>query len=222
MFFKKKFLTDKIEKLRIYDLELLQQEDFENCIRFVKKYLDTTDNFDDKLIFIDSVMRMIKIEIQASLLNKVLYRDHKQPMNGIYINTGAYTDEKKTIDLEDDIVFVRPYEQVKLYDKLIYIKKNPFKYDENNHVACYYTHLDFAYISNGMHSSSAGIIHKKGKILADVIDTTILYEKFYFYTDKCFDINSRKEIYRLEDFRLGLLFEIGKIKYLLQKGEIQQ
>lgn len=204
---------------------------FENAVDFAKEVLNSEDTKEEKIIVLDYIINTIKKDIQIDLLSTIIYSgavsqkriNRPYPLeyidkqgNLIYIR--AKDKEIKKIDLQKDYVLTLPWSRERITDKIKVIFKTNFKYYHDNHIACYYPILDICYVCNGYHSIASGIYHKKGFIEAKIYDIYPLFNNIY--TDDgvyWYNSHTSEKIYKIEDFRIGAIFEITKMKIKTRK-----
>lgn len=140
--------------------------------------------------------------------------------------------EKPEIDFSKQIVVSSPDSMKKLCDKTNKIDENGFIYDDSNHEINYYTELDFAQVQHGFHSQTIGSMNRSGVSYANVIYRMdelfkrfeIDYSKNGFYwksTDPKYGVNLSEEN-RITDPRLALIYEAGRVRWLLRNNTAER
>lgn len=215
----------------MYHLPNFKME-FDNTMDFVKYVLEYEQK-NDQIIILDYVMEIIKKDIQYDLLTTILYdKDFTKQIRFIFPYN--YYDEqgnecnivnkkktKKRIDLSTDCVIVLPWCRERMVSQAKNIGNNNFTYYPSNHLAYYFTYIDLCYVYNGTHSIASGIGHRKGYIEATIYDISKLFD--HVYTDGVHWYNShnnKKYSIDLVDFRIGIIYEIAKIKYRLENHNL--
>ncbi len=214
---------------RAYD-QLHGRREFNNAMQFVQYGLEGK-SVNEQIIILDYVARLVKKDLQYDLLTKIIYEcfemafEINQFFPSVYIdNTGAKQKieekrtEKREIDLATDAAIILPWETDRMVRQIVNIAQNGFEYRSDNHWARYYTDLDICYIHNGNHSCSAGIGWQQGKIMANVVDLTPVFE--------CIDTDGAKwmQIYDdalyedVFDFRIAILYKVVKMKKGLEEA----
>lgn len=81
--------------------------------------------------------------------------------------------------------------------------------------------LDVCYVHNGNHSCGAGIGWQQGKIIANVVDMTPVFDCIDTDGVEWIQIYGNEE-YNMEvfDFRIAILYKVIKMKKELEKGGI--
>lgn len=203
---------------------------FDNAICFIKNAILYENNIDDKLLILKWFMDIIKNDLISENISSHLYQSKESlkiyrcvipystyDENGNEIK--AYTGEYKEIHLEKDFVHTllwKPKSSINMVKKL---KSSSF-IQNGNHQAHYFEELDLCYAYNGLHSISAGVYHKQGKINAEIIRLNRLFP--YVSTDGLtwlFKSDYQNDI-PVKDFRFAVLFETARIKHdLINAGK---
>lgn len=221
----------KRNKNKVSDEVLLDvREDFvleyENSINRIRRMLSSAKTEQEKQILYETIMKIIRNDLQYDHISEILYAD-KRPSVEYYLLPSFYVNEKgvkvnvldgketKMIDLTEVSIVTTPWVKQRLVEQLLYFRKNPFVYDENNHDAYYYKGIGICYIKNGNHSIGAGVVHEKGEIPATVVD---VYEIInHVHTDGKHWYNSHTnerfeklagKYYEVFDFRVAILFTL--------------
>ncbi|WP_018305447.1 DUF6710 family protein [Desulfitobacterium hafniense] len=219
----KKLFSKKEIKLRSHP-----EREFDWAMSFVREALEYEKTNEDKIIILDFMLGLIREDLKTSLITSVFYNEEPVKISPFFPST--YEDEsgklnnletdksqKREIDLAKDCVFVVPWDKSDLRDTIKNIFQNPFEFIDSNHMANYYPYLDICHAYNGLHSITAGIGHKKGIIKADVMDITPLFNHIYTDGNCWFNQHNHNKLWELWDFRIGVIYEVAKIKYRLEK-----
>lgn len=201
--------------------------------------LESEKSFDDKIDSLDYIITMLKIDMQSDALASIIYRvcDKKKKQHEIaksffpksYIDKNGIkreieTDKEnlKDISLRNDFVYSYPWEKKKIFPNILKIKKYGFKYIKLNHYSEFYPIVDMCFVYNGNHSIASGIYNKMGTIKTQVVDISPLFE--YIYTEDgvyWYNTYDKSKNEPIEDFRVGLIFEIVKIREKLKKEKLK-
>lgn len=222
MFFKYKTNKD------IRNVENEKRTQYQKAIRTAKMYIEFDQHsIEEKKILLNYMMDVIKRDIQSEYIADLFYHDESKTIEYEFVPFMYYDKDgtkhnieiSKTqeISLKDNYVITFPWDRWRMYDNIINIVKNGFKNDTNNHKVYYYEELDMCQVINGNHSIATGIYTQNGTVLAKVISMKHLFENLktdgaYFYS-----IHDNREIEKVKDFRIAVLFEISKMKYELEK-----
>lgn len=203
--------------------------DYQQTIQNIHSFLNETQDTEEKIHILTVVSEMIKNDIKYSWLSDIIYKEKAKEIRGFFLNfdykdeTGkiinTLTDEKKTINLINDLVITIPYNHSRFIRGVNRLSKNKFINYTDNHLGYYLKGLDVSYVYNGIHSVTGGILNKKGTIELKVLDITKLYNHIYFDGYDVYSIHTKEKVYELCDFRLAILFEVSKLKEQLTKGE---
>ncbi|MFI3326013.1 MAG: DUF6710 family protein [Clostridia bacterium] len=198
--------------------------DFNFAFSKVKFILEYTNTLDEKITILNSAIEIVKSDI--------IYKEFSRDLTGVFlapfkvitengIMENHYTDELVEIDLSKDIVISVPWNAKRFVEKIIHLKKYDFIYHENNHFAYYFTDLDITYLYNGIHSGRAGVLFKKGFIKAKKVNIESTYPYIYYQGDYAYSSITHEKIFKIMDYRLPLLFELGKMRYNLLNENIK-
>ncbi|MFI3205623.1 MAG: DUF6710 family protein [Clostridia bacterium] len=190
-------------------------------VNYLVKYAGTDE---EKITILNSAIEIVKSDIKYSLLSDIIYKDFSRKLNDIFlapftvitenrIMENHYTNEEVVVDLSKSTVITIPWSIEKFVKSILTITKNDFINFTNNHKAYYFADLDIAYVYNGIHSSTAGSLLKKGFIKAEKVDMTMIYPYIYYKDDYAYSSITNEKLSKIVDFRLALLFELGKLKY---------
>lgn len=216
MFFKKKS-TRNVEDEKKFDY----QHSYERLINLVNRYLDTYSQ-DEAVYILDYLISSILDDICTSVIVEPLITIPEgillQPFPDHYYDENSkrheiHTGNIKKVELSKCNIYVRPWNTEKTMDNLINLMKKDFEYKENNHFSYYYSEIDLCYVHNGNHSINAGRYLKKGKIISDELDITLLYP--HCKTDGAYWYNSHtgNPIGKVDDFRLAAVYTLSRMRY---------
>ncbi|MBP2071393.1 hypothetical protein J2Z80_000907 [Thermoanaerobacterium butyriciformans] len=186
-------------------------------------------------MILDYMLSVIREDLKYDMLTNILYRekwfdkDLRIPLpfpyyyyneEGIRFSIYETDAEKKAIDLSNECVLVFPWHREKMRESIKNIGRNEFIYQKNNHKAYYFSPVNICFVYNGMHSIAAGVGFKKGHIKATEYDVSKLYD--HVYTDGVWWYNrhSNQRLDDLLDFRIGIIYEISKMKYQIEKEKL--
>ncbi len=204
-------------------------EEFENVMRVVKLEMETEKNFQDKLIILDFILEAIKEDLKTDLLSHIIYsqpdfeREFKIPFPFFYKDEqGNRFSLKKEglveVSLSESCILTLPWRWNKLSKQAKNLFSNDFVYSERNHIAYYFPYVDICYVVNGKHSISAGTIYKKGTIKAEQYDITKLFPHIHTDGQSWYNSHTHEKKNNLPDFRIGIIYEVAKIKYQLVRA----
>lgn len=134
-------------------------------------------------------------------------------------DTYEYDGKTRQVDLAQDCILVLPWRRDSLWSKIRLLAKDEFEFSRTNHRGLYFTHMRLCVVVNGRHSVTAGIHHKKGVIEVPVVNVSKLFK--HVHTDGAYWYNSHtgEKLRDLMDFRIGILYEVAKLKYRIEAGE---
>ncbi len=198
------------------------------ALDYIHTVLKYEESLEDQANMIDFFMEITRKDIQYDLLSKFLYSEIDDiethfPFPWVYFmensdipNKAKLVRDDKLIDLSKDPVVLLPWDRYAFSPVIKSIVGTGFKYIKSNHKGYYFSDIELCYISNGNHSIATGIIKKMGEIQVKEYDIKNLFKDLttdglYWY------INGEKQLKKIFDFRLALLYELAKLKYNLQK-----
>ena len=198
----------------------------------VYKKVDISCNIDHQLHAINKLIRILALDIQNSLIQDVfLKQEHFKytPVFDCYhIYSQKYKFKSKAIiydlktpypfDISQNPTISSPHKQIRLLNALGRISSqldNPFSFQESNHFSSIlYAPINLLIISNGFHSSVAGIYDTNAIFYpAQICDISNLYHEIYFDGLSFRYLDSNIEIQCPENKSIGTIFEIGRLLY---------
>ncbi|GGK23239.1 hypothetical protein GCM10010965_15050 [Caldalkalibacillus thermarum] len=202
--------------------------EYSRALRLVESWLEN-ETQENKVILIDFVLDVLRQDLKMDLLTTILYREeHFEDTLPNYLFPSHYYNEqgdcleiypakgkerKIRIDLADDCVWVMPWRRQSLKDWVLNIFKTDFKYDKDNHMAYYFTHINVCQVYNGTHSVSAGIAHRKGSIEAIECDLSRMFDHVHTDGVAWYNAHDGSKLGDVFDFRLAIMYEVAKLKY---------
>lgn len=205
------------------------KQEFHHAMEFTKQALDLEKNHKDKIIILNFILDVIKEDLRTDLLTRILYDQKLIAMQFRYPFPLFYIDEQgnehelpedgmSKINLAKDTVLTMPWHKERLCEQLKNIFRNDFAFDGNNHGAYCFPYIDLCYVHNGKHSISSGVVHKKGTIEAKTYDLTKLFPHIHTDGKNWYNSHNNEKISELTDFRLAIIYEVGRIKYTLENS----
>ncbi len=204
------------------------KKEFDFAMNFVKQTLEREKNNKDKIIILDFMLTVIKEDLKTDLLSHILYSKEHFERYFRYPIPLFYYDEKGNeiaikelgaveLNLAQDCVLALPWHQERLCEQIKNIFTNKFIYDEYNQWGYYFPYIGLCYVYNGIHSVASGIVHKKGTITVEQYDITELFSHIYTDGQNWYSSHNDNNLGRLADFRLGIIYEIAKVKHQLEQ-----
>jgi hypothetical protein len=209
--------------------EICPSQEFNHAVGFARDVIESEQSDKDKIIILDFMMDVIREDLKTDLLSHIFYNEahfdeeFHCPLPVFYLDAEGQEClipklGKTTIDLSETCVLVLPWDRERIKNQVKNIYHNDFIYHPSNHKGYYFPYLGLCHVYNGRHSISAGIIHKKkGTFEVVAYDITAAFP--HLHTDGCnwFNSHNNKKRYELTDFRIGILYELSKMKYNLEK-----
>ncbi|WP_406242037.1 DUF6710 family protein [Tissierella carlieri] len=224
MFFRKR------NKEIVKDSEISFGFGFNFALDYIHTVLEYEKSLEDKINMIDFFMEITRKDIQYDLLSKFLYSEVEDvkmrfPFPIIYFMTDSDIPNKaklirndKIIDLSKDAIVFLPWNRYSFSNTVQSISKNGFKYIKSNHRGYYFSDIELCYVYNGNHSIATGIIKKTGQIKVKEYDIRNLFKDLTTDGSNWY-INGEKQIIKVFDFRIAILYELAKIKYNFQNPQ---
>lgn len=202
-------------------------------MEFARQVMEEETQKEDQIIILDFMLEVIKEDLKNDLLSTIFYskenfeKSMKLPFPFCFYDEFAHEHklfppgEKRLIrvDLARDCVLVLPWNRRRMRDNIKNIFMRKFEFDESNHKAYYFSPVNICYVYNGNHSIASGVVYKKGYITAEECDVSRLFD--HVYTDGLYWYNSHNNqvLDNLFDFRIGIIYEISKLKYEIEGKE---
>ncbi|HBT48667.1 MAG TPA: hypothetical protein DEA61_02160 [Caldanaerobacter subterraneus] len=207
--------------------------EFKYALEFAQQVCEEEKTKEDQILILDYMLSVIREDLKYDVLTNIFYKEKwfdkglRLPLpfpyyyynkEGIKFSIYEADFKPKKVDLAKECVLVFPWHREKMRESIKNIGKNEFVFQRTNHKAFYFSPVNICFVYNGNHSIGAGIGFKKGYIEAAEYDVTKLFE--HVYTDGLYWYN-RHNNQKLEDdlldFRIGIIYEISKIKHHIEK-----
>lgn len=203
--------------------ELKQTRGFDSSMRSIKKMMSYCENVGcSKKTLIDYLIDIIGNDIRYDCFANIIYGKEDNGFLELFPRKylDGYGNEKEVrvsdqaeVDFKEVCVMSIPWKHKRIPKNLAGLLGKEFCYDENNHFGTYYPEINICYVENGIHSVAIGVQNNQGKIMADLFSLEPLFGRIY--TDGASWYSTYKDIRLgdLEDFRLGVLFELAQMKH---------
>lgn len=219
------------KKTKQFYTSIEARRSFDKSLVYIKTLIRSQDDSDKKLLLLNYVQEVIKRDLHAEFQAAIFYEGYKvrrinAPFPMFFRNEHGESicivrqKEYKEIDLSNDCIFALPWRDISVISTVSMLSEIDFEYIEGNHGALFYYPINICYVHNGNHSISAGMHYKKGKIKADFCDITPLFSNVYTDGASWYNIHTNNVIEELYDFRIGLLFEVAKMRYNINSTKI--
>jgi len=202
--------------------------EFNYAMEFAQETLEEESKKENKILILNYMLDVIREDLKSDLLSQIFYCEKYSskkinfpfPYN-FYNKEGeelnfSPEEEKIKVDLAENCVLVLPWHRKRMRDNIKNIYRNEFMFDKQNHLAYFFTHIDICYVYNGNHSIASGIVFKRGCIEAKKYDVSKLFKHVYTDGSSWYNSHNDKKIAKLFDFRIGIIYEISKLKYELE------
>lgn len=213
-----------------YNQRISEEQEFRNTLMLAKQYA-AERNADEGAIILDAMIRCVALDVQYGSISNLLYKGNYSSRDIVpFASNFTVTDEcgcrvdtlteyHTRIDLRGDCVFINPWEVSRFQNAILNIYQHLFKFDPLNHLAYYYSLMGVTYVCNGNHSITAGVLHQKGHIWAQVVATEALFPHLRCDAHHIYNVHTGKIVNEVDDFRLNLVFELAKIKNSLEQSK---
>lgn len=226
---KKYFKIDSMWYLKKY---INIKYSFDRGIEFMQIALEENRTEEEKTRALDYIIDIIKIDVQTDIISDIIYKDNDESEKFVLFPENYY-DEKgnkqsrqaekeanKEIDFEKDFIISIPWKKERIFEPIRNINKYGFRYRKKKHYAEYYTKVDIGIVTNGgNHSIAVGIHNRKGKIKANEIDITPMFEHVYSDGINWYNTHTKEIIEPVQDFRIALIYEITKEKIKIESNK---
>ncbi|KJR47369.1 Fip [Desulfosporosinus sp. I2] len=206
--------------------------EFNYAMDFVRQTLRYEHSKEDQNVILAYMLSLIREDLKSDLLTTILYNKESFDKEISYPFPLSYENELgnqiwldseetqiKRVDLANDCVLVLSWNRDRMRNSIKNIARNPFEFSRTNHLAYYFTYIDICYAYNGTHSISSGIGHKKGVIEAKTVDITPMFDHVYTDGVNWYSQHNGMKLKALWDFRIGVIYEVSKIKYKLENEQ---
>lgn len=207
-------------------------EDFDYTIDNAKEYIrNLPQNKNDAVLQLTYIIKVLLYDIQATALCKTLDKAHWAGLDSLSLPLLPTSDEyytqkgnsnfvQYTLDFSKDIIIVGSDDRKNQCDLINKITAEGFEFREE-HKSVYYTDLDFAQVTTGFHSQTAGFLSRKGEIRPNAVyDMEKAYPllKTHEYDRKYYWQNAQtgEVLHEISDPRIALLYEAGRIRWNLK------
>lgn len=192
--------------------------------RWLDLLISCAKNDEEKRLVIDYVIEILKRDLQYDTMSRIIY-NNKQNFRFLFpyqyldqdgdMKSIFCEEEEKEIDLSKDFILSCPWNYSRLPNALGFIKRDSFKFMENNHFGMYFKPIDLCLIYNGYHSITSGIYLEQGTItIKKVYDITPLFSNVFTDGYHWYSVHTNEILFlKIEDFRIAILFEAAKAKF---------
>lgn len=213
-----------------------QQMAYKKAMRYFKQGLVRNDKLvspskEEQLAFIDYYMTLVKIDLVSSKkLGAFWEREFEDRFlpDPFAVGSKMIYPTQKTGKIEkmslNEWTYIATWKSRSLIDTFFKVRRTGFK-QNSNHDGYYYKELDLLYVYNGRHSATVGTV-LGGEMEVEVVSIEEMYKQnivtdgAYWY---CFSVwNNDKRIGDIDDFRIAVLYELSRQKWLLEnKGKME-
>jgi hypothetical protein len=225
-----------IFKRRVENKSFLAKMDpayeFKYALEFAQQIYEEEKTKEDQILILDYILSVVREDLKYDILTDIFYREewfdrelriqlpfpyYYYNKEGIRLSIYEADAEVKEVDLAKECVLVFPWHREKMRESIKNIGRNEFVYQKTNHKAYYFSPINICFVYNGMHSIAAGVGFKRGYIEADEYDVSKLYD--HVYTDGLcwYNSHNNQKLDDLLDFRIGIIYEISRMKYQIEK-----
>ena len=206
---------------------------FNNTMEFAMDLLKNEDK-ENSLILLDYLIGVIKKDLEYSMITEIIYKEEHKALDmrgGGLMPISVYDKNNKLVDnivtkcdkkiyINKDSMVVIPWSYDRFSKSVKTLSKAEFEFQENNHYGRYYDYIDISYVVSGRHSVSSGIgLNKNGYIeIKEKSNTRLLFKHIYSDGVNWINIHNGKIINKLFDYRIGILFELARLKYIIESN----
>ncbi len=201
-------------------------------LKIAQQALAESGSLEDKILICEYIIQTFKMEYIAHLRTEVLREENPSTLVcGLFpcqITLADGTIKKflpstRWITPIGSSTAVKAWRIDRLARILPTINKQPFQYDEDNHIGVFYPYLELSVIFNGTHSCSSGAFLQKGEIPMDVYDITQLFDHIYYDGGPYWcNKHTNQPLPYAADPHVGVIFEIARIKHTLESERFSE
>lgn len=188
---------------------------FNNTMEFLIDLIKNEDK-ENSILILNYVLDVIKKDLEYSMITEIIYKEEHKALDIRGVGLMPISVYDKNNRLVDNIVTK--------CNKKIYINKDsivviPWSYiKEFDHYGRYYDYIDISYVISGRHSISTGIgLNKDGYIeIKEKSNTIELFKHICSDGVNWINIHNGNIIDKLVDYRIGILFEVARLKYNIE------
>lgn len=204
---------------------------FNNTMEFIINLVNKEDK-ENSILLLDYMIEVIKKDLEYSMITEFIYKEKNKELNTMaksIMPISVYDKNNKLIDniitkcnkkvyLNKDSIVVIPCNYNEFSKSIKTLSKADFEFKEYNHYGIYYDYIDISYVINGRHYISTGIgLNKKGYIeIKEKVDTRALFKHICSDGVNWINIHNGNIIDKLVDYRIGILFEVARLKYNIE------
>lgn len=202
-----------------------------HALERIESFIELNQTLEEKLDFIDFIMKAIRLDLQTEVLTSLLYDTQKANLPQYRLPfpyevdvdseiMNLYNSEKIKIDFSETITISQAFENKKFVRAMHNIATNGFKPNSSNTLATYYKCLDICIIENGYHHTAIAILNRQGSIHSHYYDTSKIFPIIDVDIDGNFYYVSNNEIlcpYK-SDKKLALLYKLAKQKWIIRQN----
>lgn len=216
--------TNKVKSIR-------NDTEFRHVMDFYYLSLERTESLAERNALREYLLFLLKKEWEFSSITDALYYP-KQAYNNHQISIPLESEPEsqkqwrcrhfsqgKKVSLANDAVITFPREWKRCTHTALVLGKEPFLQDTQNHSGVYFHYMDFCYITNGYHSTAAGIAFQKGEIAVEEIDDSPILENVYTDGTYWYDETTKTVVGEVGDYHEALIFQLAKENFLENQND---
>lgn|GEM_PF-4280646 len=195
------------------NIDVSQRYEFSTSIELIKSMSEANEDITEKIDFLEYSLDVVRTDLISLYRAKQFYKEVINPNTNLFPFPARFiNNEKLVINLADTPLFTIPWKRESITDLIKHFKKEPF-IGNDNHLAFYYQYINICYVHNGIHSSTIAKYYKKGSITADTYNMADVYKSIHTNGEKWFYTENNNIIADVFDYRVAVIFEIGRLIY---------
>ena len=231
-----KMLRWQLKKRKLKDGPVRAETiEFNWAMDYARLMVKDTSIKEEQIILLDFMLNVIREDLKTDLLSSIFYskkhfetaiqftfpfpgRYYDEAGNELRLRMEGEKTEKKAVYLATDCVLVLPWDRQSMKSGILNVFTYGFEFNKRDHIAEYYSCVDICYVYNGNHSIASGVVNKKGCIDADEYNISKLFEHVHTDGEFWYNSHNNQKLGALFDLRVGIIYEIAKLKHQIAQG----
>lgn len=212
--------------------------EFDELFRWVNRCLDGEEKLQDPdraIVFLDYIINAVAKDLKYEWITDLFKQEERggdyessffpdyfydESQERYSFHTECFIGQTHLVSLERDTVVSLPWKRERIIDTYDIGKIRSFKQDDSNHEGQYYIELGLSYVHNGRHSVTAGSSNHQGTLVLPAYSLENLFPHVESDGTKWINAHTKEELRDgFLDYRIGILYELAKIKWNVEKRD---